>query len=280
MKFQENSFRNRSVETLFRNDSTRSIDTIDMYSPRHKNTIQVRGRTAWWLLVLFYLMGAEVSGCRPSETETAFPARPVWSETVTAIRTGKSHELRMTESPLTAEQAKDLSIDCQSIQVLEIDQSELSLEKLVAMLKSLPQLRQVKLMGSVNNEQLAAITESRPSLRVLNLPKGTFDDAGLSSVEWPLSLELLRFHSQQVTDSSMSTIASIAQLRFLHLIDVSITDDGLLPLYEMRNLKSFYLDGSQCSEEGLSELIRQRPELHFHWNQLHLDHDPQGHEHD
>lgn len=228
-----------------------------------------------------------LAGCPSRSIEEKRPPRApqpqdlilTLDQKIEAIRTHDSNELRHTSSSITIEQAQELCQTNDELKVLEIDHSELSNEELAATLKSLPKLIQLKLSGDVDNEQLAMIIENMVGLTTLNLPNGSFDDDGLNQLPKHETLEFFRFHSPLVTDTSMSTIAAIPRLRFLHLINVPISDEGLKPLYDLKDLESFYLDGSNCTEDGLSELIKQRPDLHFHWNQLHLGDDSHSHPH-
>jgi hypothetical protein len=228
-----------------------------------------------------------LSGCPSRSTEEKRPPRASQpqdlilslNQKIEAVRNLDSNEFRHTSSPITIEQAQELSLAGDVLKVLEIDHSELSNEKLTSLLKGMPAVIQLKLSGDVNNEQLAIIIENMVGLTTLNLPNGSFNDDGLKQLSKHETLEFLRFHSPHVTDTSMTTIAAIPQLRFLHLINVPISDKGLEPLYDLKDLESFYLDGSDCTEEGLSELIERRPDLHFHWNQLHLNDDPHSHPH-
>ncbi len=202
-----------------------------------------------------------------------------WNEQVQAVLSGETNEIRWTQQSVTGQQFQELLSVNEQLAVLEVDQSEVKNENLSLVLSKLPKLRQLALHGDVNNEQLQLIAENTTALTVLNLPHASIDDSGLGALTSIEKLELLRLHSSKVSDDGLAAIAECDSLRFLHLIDVPISDAGLQTIAAMEHLESFYLDGGNCTEEGLSELVRQRPRLHFHWNQLHLDDDPNKHAH-
>lgn len=204
---------------------------------------------------------------------------PEWNDLVLDVRNGKSDELQFTESPVTLKQANELKIACQKLRVLHLDQSNLSNELLAEILSLLPLLEQLKLTGTVDNQQLKSIAKYASQVNVLNLPKGQFDDMGLPTLSEFTNLTLMRFESPHVTDQGLQDVAKLPKLKSLHLINVPITDESLKSIESMDSLQSFYLDGSHCTDEGLSELIQNRPNLHFHWNQLHLQEDPNTHQH-
>lgn len=202
-----------------------------------------------------------------------------WSELLTQVRSGATKKLEYSVQPVTEQQAVELRGLGDRLEVLEIDQRTFSGAELAKLLEALPSLRQLKLTGPVNGEQLLAVLNSAGNLKVLNLPDGQFNDAALETLPSQHQLELLRFRSPNVSDAGLEAIAKFPNLRFLHLIEVPITDAGLQTIAKIETLESFYLDGGACTEEGLSALIGQRSDLHFHWNQLHLDNDPHRHPH-
>lgn len=224
-----------------------------------------------------------IAGCqeqsRNNLSTRLTPIAPTFEERVDAIRRGETSQLRMTLRPLLQQEYEQLLKLESSLTVLEIDQSQLDREQLRALLQRGSSLTQLKLVGPIVDDDLLMISETVPQLRVLNIPDGQFRNAALRSLSEFPQLELLRFSSPHVDDAGLAHIQQIETLRFLHLIAVPITDAGLSTIADMPNLESFYLDAGQCTEDGLSQLIKQRPDLHFHWNQLHLPSDPQRHPH-
>ena len=202
-----------------------------------------------------------------------------WDDQIKALRDGDSTEISSHHVAVTPDEFSQLLDGCEELRVLEIDHSQIGNNSLGEVLSKLPKLRQLRLESDVNNEQLATIAEALPNTKVFNFPHASFNNSAIKKLTTHPSLELFRFSSPNVDDDGMKAIAQIPELRFLHLINVPITDAGLKHIASAENLESFYLDGGECAEEGLSELIRSRPDLHFHWNQLHLENDPKDHAH-
>ena len=218
-------------------------------------------------------------GCRPvaqPDPVQAADEQVPWEEQVRQVREEHAIEIRYDVDPVHAAELLLLKDDCQLLRILEVNQDLIAAETVGEVLKSLPRLERLKLTGPVSDEILLAVSKI-PTLKILNLPNGEFSDNALRSIAGHPALELLRFHSPHVTDDGFASVSQIPHLRFLHVIDVPMTDAGLQHLSGLEHLESFYLDGGDCTEAGLSELIKRLPELHFHWNQLHLPEDPRTH---
>jgi hypothetical protein len=200
-----------------------------------------------------------------------------WAEQISAVRSAQHAIIRMTTVPVSEEQWRDLAEGCDALTDIDVETVDAPPASL-SILSSLPQLRQLRIGSEIDDAGLRHIAQTAP-LRVLNLPQGRFTDAGLARLSALPRLELLRFHSPHVTDEGLKRIAELPALRFLHLINVPITDDGLTHLYGLDRLESFYLDGGRCTADGLSRLLKRLPDLHFHYNQLHLPDDPHAHPH-
>jgi hypothetical protein len=231
--------------------------------------------------LLYGLLLLALSACDSKHSSPAPSATPEqvseadWAANLERVRRGESHSLLLEDRTLAPEQFAQLQEDCAGLTRLEIDQSSIGDDLLARVLPALPNLERLKLSGAVSDAALSAIARL-PKLEILNLPAGEFGDAGLASLAGHPSLNFLRFHSPHVTDQGLAVLPQIPRLRFLHLINVPMTDAGLPQMYELKKLESFYLDGGNCTEDGLSKLIQHLPELHFHWNQLHLPGDPQA----
>jgi len=142
-----------------------------------------------------------------------------------------------------------------------------------------PNLQHLRIRGrGVKMECLRELAKIK-SLRILNLPRGEFADEGLAILAELPNLESLRFGSPLVTDEGIKTLARFPAIRMLHLIDVPITDAGLAELAQIERLQSLYIDGGNITDAGWDALFRQRPRLHVHVNQQHLDRDPHKHPH-
>ena len=223
-----------------------------------------------------------VCGCdAPADVEpTARPevTEASWSEQIDAVRSRTAKQIVVHDSHVTAAELADLTSGCERLEVLELDRIDASSDAL-SVIGDLPNLKRVKLSGPIDDDGIAELAGAK-TLVVVNLPAAALTDRGLQMLAGLPNLELLRFHSPNVTDAGLAHIAEMPALRFLHLIDVPVTDAGLEHLYGLTRLESFYLDGSHCTQTGLGELLKALPDLHFHWNQMHLPDDPRADDHD
>lgn len=247
-----------------------------------RKTIIQTGLLPGFIAIVLLFQGCDQTVTPESERSGVKAAADTesWGEKMARVKSGAARELRHTSSPISTQQLAQLNDAGQDLTILEIDQSLISTDELHEVLSGLPKLNQLRLEGPVDNAQVEMLVSTLPDVKVLNLPHGTFDSSGLESLSGHQSLELLRFSSPHVDDADLAAIPRFSRLKFLHLMHVPITDQGLEHIVAAKKLQSFYLDGGTCTEEGLSKLIKARPNLHFHWNQLHLENDPHTHPHD
>jgi len=186
--------------------------------------------------------------------------------------TGESSKI-VVRSAVSAREFQSI-LAVEKLETLELYNLQLDAGAVAANIRSLPQLKHLRLEGcEIEDEALTAISELE-RLEVLNLPDGTFTDAALSAVARMPNLRLLRFRSPNVSDEGLVLLAKSPALRFLHLMDVPITDAGLASFEGMSQLESFYIDGGNETEAGIASLLKSNPRLHFHRNQLHVADDP------
>ena len=230
------------------------------------------------VILVLVLVSVTYSGsvCLGDDATLADKPSARWAAQVMLVRTGRSTEIRLPNSPVSGRDLSLLDVGCEALSVLEFDNTQVPNVELAKRLARFPLLRQLVLHGPVDDKLLQVIA-AQPSLRILNLPRGEFGDRGLKALVDAQQLELLRFSSSNVTDAGFISISRIPGLRFLHVIDTPLTDAGLKHLNELEKLESFYVDRCKISEKGLSELIDKLPELHLHWNDLHLPDDPLRH---
>ena len=230
-------------------------------------------------------------GCRPNPE----PAQPATStaavgsvavaeeapleDQITAVQRGETTRILVEREVLGDDDLVEIAKLAPLVDLLlDNDQSQFTLPG-VAPLAELPQLQHLRIRGrGIDDAALAEIAKLK-RLRILNLPRGSFTDAGLAHLAELADLEMFRFGSPAVGDEGMKTIARWPAIRMLHLIDVPITDKGLAELAKIERLQSLYIDGGQITDAGWDALFRDRPRLHVHVNQQHLDRDPNRHAH-
>ena len=145
--------------------------------------------------------------------------------------------------------------------------------------RALPNLTWLKMTWPIGDRAASAIAACR-ELEIVNLPRSDLTDQGFETIADLPNLVLLRIGAPRVTDAGVATLHAAQRLRYLHLIDVPLTDLSLPFIGKIERLESFYLDGGKASDAGLLQLLRSRPDLHFHRNQQHLEGDLKAHPHD
>jgi hypothetical protein len=210
------------------------------------------------------------------------PAEPVtiverpWAEQLAAVRAGESRTIECFSGVTTAE-LQELTEGCGGLEVLRIKLPEATPDDF-DVLPKLDNLQHLMIDGPVDDAQLERIARC-PTLQILNLPEGSFSDEGLRAIASLPLLTLLRIGSKNVTDAGLELLPSLPNLRYVHLINIPLTDNGLDAVRRIPLLESFYLDGGGCTDEGLGCLLKARPELHMHVDQLHLSGDTHDHAH-
>ncbi len=225
-------------------------------------------------------------GCAPERkapdtqqapTQQTDPPELSFREQLDDLRSGSRDSLVVEQSRVVDEDLSEVR-DLPALKLISISRGRFS-DTGILNFEHLDNLEQLKLrQARVEDDGVKHICQF-VSLRVLNLPQANFTDAGLMELARLSNLDLLRFGSPRVTDAGMETISGLPKLRYLHLINVPITDTGLLQLAKLKSLQSLYVDGAQITDTGIEKLLQERPDLHFHVNQLHHGRDPHRHEH-
>jgi hypothetical protein len=220
------------------------------------------------LSVFFLLAMLLFAGCG-REPQRAV-SRSSWPEQVASVREQGKKSIVATEV-VDGARLRDLLTGCRHLEVLEIDQARVRGDEWRVLLE-LPQLRRLR-VGPALTDADAAVVGQHPAITELLVSSSELTDAGVASL-CQLPLVQFRLHAPHATDAAMTSIGGRSNLRFLHLVQVPLTDAGLAPLAELKSLESLYLDGTRCTDEGLSELLKKRPDIHFHRDQAHLPGDP------
>jgi len=235
-------------------------------------------RAAVAACLLLALCGCGRSASPPAIIVDIAEPEESWENQLAAVRDGRSSEIRLSAESVDASHFGELAVGCGGLTTLVLDRTDLRDEDLEP-LRSLPNLRWLKLPGPVGDPGLEAIAACR-DLEILNLPGAAFTDGGLAKLATLDRLSLLRFGSPRVTDSGLGHLKSLPRLKALHLIGVPITDAGLEAVASVETLESFYLDRGEVTEAGLGRLLADRPDIHLHKDQYHLPGDPNADVHE
>lgn len=270
-----------------------AVDTSEM--PRSVGPLQTRNASRdgyrsivslrLAIAVLLFPASAVLFGCQerwdvsPSGAPTVAPAavEASFADQAAAVRAARSDTIQLDTDPLDDLQLEEAAA-LANLRALILDgglRSAATIERLAGMAG----LEHLRIRETAIDDAGARHLAGLRNLRIVNLPQAVVTDEGLRVLASLPKLELLRLGSPNVTDAGIAAIAESTTLLRLHLIGTPITDASLVSIQGMTQLQSFYLDGSQVTDEGMSQLIRARPDLHFHKDQQHRDYDPQRHSH-
>ncbi len=158
------------------------------------------------------------------------------------------------------------------------DQGKITDEGLKAIC-TLPNLQHLRLRLSPITDEGFKMLAGCKKLWFLNLPHCDCTIEGLEHLKDLPALRQLRLGPGRLDNEAPRAITKIGSLRGLHLIGVPVTNEGMKAIADMKSLESLYLDDSAVTEAGWDWLFENRPHLHVHVNQQHLDRDPQSHRH-
>ncbi len=215
-------------------------------------------------------------GC---DTKPVVVTEPSLAEQVALVNEGQSSIIQIEQVAITDD---DLAILAQGprLKVLQLDYEQNQVTDAgIRHLAKLQSLEHLRIHGGNVGDDGLEVLASVKSLRILNLPQGKFTDEGLGRLRESPKLVQLRFGSPQITAQGVARLADFPALRQIHLIGVPLDDEAISALGRIQSLESLYLDDVTCSDAALDSLLHDRPKLHLHVNQLHLDQDPRKGDH-
>ena len=130
-----------------------------------------------------------------------------------------------------------------------------------------PRLRWVRLESGGGRRLLDALGKQDRIVR-LNLPAADLTTEHAAALADLPQLESLRLGQVELT---ADTLLRLTTLKHLHLLDTTLSDDAVAAIAGLDRLESFYLDRVVVSDAALRSLVRTRPDLHLHIDQLHPD---------
>lgn len=204
---------------------------------------------------LVILIGLAMAGCTSQPPEVPEPvAEPTFERQLLDVSSGASDVIRV----------KDSALDLQQLQHLG----------------QLKNLRELRLDLTPVTDSEADVIASIDSLEIVNFPESTLTDEGIAKIATLPKLQLLRIGSPTLTDAGIAKVAESKSILYLHVLDSPITDASADSIAKMTQLESFYADGTDLTDEGMSKLVKARPKLHIHFNDLHPAGAHSGHSHE
>lgn len=230
------------------------------------------------LVVGIYLLGLNCSGCNSSPEQTRInPNEKSWETQVAELKAGTSDQIEITATAVVDEQLEQL-MGNQQLRKLILDQGSIT-DRSGETLASFKNLLQLRLRESPLTDISLEEINKLPSLMFLNLPQADITAAGIKSLAGHPNLQQLRLGGPGIDDEACDAMQMLPELRYVHIIGPQLTEKGIQALALIPKLQSLYVDQCDLPEEAWDELLKQRPDVHFHLDQQHLDRDPAKHPH-
>lgn len=229
------------------------------------------------LLALCFGLSCLLVSCRAPEQVRIDPDEKDWDTQVEDLLAGKTDQISITASPVNDDQLEKITGKSQ-LRKLILDQGCIT-DRSGQTLASFKNLLQLRLRESPLTDASMAELRKLESLMFLNLPQAEITVQGIKALADHPNLQQLRLGGAGIDDEACEAMQLIPELRYIHLIGPSLTEQGVQALAFIPKLQSLYVDQCDLPEEAWDELLKQRPDIHFHLDQQHLDRDPAKHPH-
>jgi len=247
----------------------------------HRHSIRFRsGRLPMKavLLILLFTSFLHLAGCNSSsETVRVNPNEKSWEEQVAELKAGSTDQIEITATPVIDDQLEQLMGNTQ-LRKLMLDQGSIT-DRSGETLASFKNLLQLRLRESPLSDISLIEINKLESLMFLNLPQADITAVGIKALAGHANLQQLRLGGPGIDDEACEAMQLLPELRYVHIIAPRLTEKGVQALALIPKLQSLYVDECDLPEEAWDELLKQRPDVHFHLDQQHLDRDPGKHPH-
>ena len=167
---------------------------------------------------------------------------------------------RIDSSTAVADESmKRLCVEMPRLEVLDLSSDSSLSPSGLAHLKSLTNLRSLKMEYSQHTDTLLALLAKMPSLRKLSLLEGTMlSAAGFEHFKGGLAklteLDIRYYHN--ITDDNLAALSGMTNLRRLEIYSLSVTDQGLAHLKGLTSLQDLTISSEHITDAGLAHLCR------------------------
>ncbi len=122
-------------------------------------------------------------------------------------------------------------------------------------LKSLTQLKALKLRNAGMSDQGLAVVENFPHLQLLFVQDGNITDEGLKHLKGLKEMQDLTLYSlYAITDAGLDNLAGMTKLKTVSLRDTRINGSGLKNFVKMDQLEQLNISETETNNEGLAHL--------------------------
>lgn len=237
---------------------------------------RLASETFWFLFVA--MTSFLFVGCSPTPDPIKVnPNEKSWEEQVAELKSGSTDQIEVTVSPVIDDQLEQLMGNTQ-LRKLMLDQGSIT-DRSGETLASFKNLLQLRLRESPLTDITMEEIRKLESLMFLNLPQADITAKGIKSLSGHPNLQQLRLGGPSINDEACEAMQLLPELRYVHIIGPSLTAKGVQALALIPKLQSLYVDECDLPEEAWDEFLQQRPDVHFHVDQQHLDRDPGKHPH-
>ena len=213
-------------------------------------------------------------GCR-NASETSTTDTSIQSQ-IADVRSDKTNAIKLTEALPPVESFKALG-KLNKLNTLQFDAGLKSPDELFDLTAN-QNVKHFRLrLTPVNEDAFVHLTHCFPRLNILNLPVLQVNDWSATDLDQLTDLTSLRIGGTCINSDAIKVIGRLPKLQHLHLIQPTLIDADLESLAAIDSLQSLYVDGCKLSEAAWQKLFTQRPKLHVHLDQAHLDYDPAKH---
>lgn len=216
-------------------------------------------------------------GCDSADKVKPRADEKSWDQQVADLRAGSSDQIEITAEVVVDDQLEQLMGNTQ-IRKLILDQGIIT-DRSGETLASFKNLLQLRLRDSPLTDATMSELRKIESLMFLNIPQANITAAGIRALAGHAQLQQIRLGGAAINDEACTALQDLPDLRYVHLIAPGITEQGVQALALLPKLQSLYIDECDLPEEVWDELLKQRPDIHFHLDQEHLDRDPGKHPH-
>ncbi len=128
-------------------------------------------------------------------------------------------------------------------------------ENIVGIVKSLPNLIELRLIGSqIDDAGIAALVEAQPNLTHLSIGSSKLTDAAGESVAQLKKLQVLEFVDSQITDRTLEMLSSVNSLEVIQINQNSnITDTGIFTLGKLPMLTDLDVSETNFTGQGFKQ---------------------------
>ncbi|MCC9600593.1 hypothetical protein LOC67_08470 [Stieleria sp. JC731] len=221
-------------------------------------------------VVLLFCVACNREAASEPEADPAPGVEASYDEQLRAGRAGQTSKIALLTTEISDQDLAALRDDDDWLKTLIVDRGVVS-DQSIAAISQLPSLVHLRLRESPISDQGLQQLAKHPKLQILNLPQCAATAEGVQQLSQMPSLRNLRLGGDSLGADVAEAVSELEGLRSLHLIGVPVDDQGLRSIASLPRLTSLYLDDASVTGRGWDWFVENRPKVHVHVDQHHLD---------